>query len=358
MSEQPALTSSRHRWWPLVCYVLGVAIGVAVLVVLFTQRDNLRSAWHELARVRSQWVLAAVLAEGASIAMFSYVQRRVLKAGGATVGLASLFVISLANNAIANTVPGEPAVSSAFRYRQYRRRGVNEATSGWTILTIIIAQAIGMSSLLLVGVIVTLATTSNASTARVALVGLVVVLGAGALLVRRDLLLAFLGNLVLVVRRVTGHPRGDLGEKITTTLERMREIQLGSWEMANVMVLATLVWALDLGCLLCAFAAARAPVPWHGIVLAYGVAQIVTVLPVVPGGLGLVEGGLTVFLVAYGSTRVHALSSVLVYRAVSFWLAVAVGWLSFGVLSARGRRQGTSYEVPHRGEPALDDVDE
>ena len=68
-----------------------------------------------------------------------------------------LFLLTLANDAIANTVPGEPAVSSAYRYRYYRRHGASGASAGWTIFTILIAQAIGMSLLLLLGVVVALA---------------------------------------------------------------------------------------------------------------------------------------------------------------------------------------------------------
>jgi uncharacterized protein (TIRG00374 family) len=336
-----------------VRYALGVALGVLVLVVLFAQRSNLRSAWHELAYVNAWWLLGAAVAETCSIFVFGLLQRWLLRVGGATLGLVALFGISLANNAIANTVPGEPAVSSAFRYREYRRRGSSGAGSSWAILTIIIAQAIGMSSLLLVGVIVTLATSANASITGVALVGVAVILLAGVVLVRRDLLLWFLRAVVRAAQRLTGHPRGDVAVRTLALIERMREIQLGPFATVGVIALATGVWALDLACLLLAFVAVHAPIPWHGVILAYGAAQIVAVLPIVPGGLGLVEGGLTVVLVAYGSTRVHALTSVLVYRAISFWLAVAVGWTSFGLLAAiarRARRRATVLANDERAE--------
>ena len=41
-------------------------------------------------------------------------------------------------------------------------------------------------------------------------------------------------------------------------------------------------------------AAVHAPVPWRGILLAYGAGQLAVNLPVTPGGLGVVEGSLTV----------------------------------------------------------------
>jgi putative heme transporter len=337
-NDSPEVRTALDRW-TLVRYVASIAIGIVVLVVLFTQRDDLVSVWRELARINWAWAVGAVAAEGASLLSFSFLQRRVLADAGATVGLAPLMAISLANNAIALTVPGEPVVSGAFRFRQYRRHGADEATSGWTILTIIIAQAIGLSLLLLIGVLASLLTGPNSDLTGVTLFGFVVVLIAGAVLVRRHLLLQFIGSLVRAAQRITGHPRGDFAERVTATLERMREFKLGVGETVVIIAVATLTWFLDFCCLLCAFATVHAAIPRDGVLLAYGVAQIVAVLPIVPGGLGLVEGSLAVILVAYGAHRVPALSTVLVYRFISYWLAVVAGWTTFGLIMVVARRQ-------------------
>jgi hypothetical protein len=335
--EGPELGARIDRWL-LVRYVAGVAVGAFVLVVLFSQRGDLAAVWHQLARLNWAWAVGAVVAEATSVLAFSFLQRQVLAGSGANIGLAPLMAISLANNAIALTVPGEPVVSGAFRFRQYRRRGADEAMSGWAILTIIIAQAIGLSLLLLVGVLVSLTTDSNRNLTGVSLFGLVIVLAAGAVLVRRHLLVRFVDAVVRAVRRVTGHPRGNFGDRVTSTLEKMHEFELGVGDTVGVVAIATLTWSLDFCCLLCAFGSVHAPVPFDGVLLAYGVAQIVAVLPIVPGGLGLVEGSLAVILVAYGAHRVPALSTVLVYRFVSYWLAVAVGWITFALIMFAARR--------------------
>jgi hypothetical protein len=49
-------------------------------------------------------------------------------------------------------------------------------------------------------------------------------------------------------------------------------------------------------------------------------------LNLTPGGLGVVEAALTGALVALGVPANQALTAVLVYRAISFWLAIAIGW--------------------------------
>jgi len=99
------------------------------------------------------------------------------------------------------------------------------------------------------------------------------------------------------------------------------------------------VWLADFGCLLCAFGAVRAAIPWSGVLLAYGVAEVAGMLPVVPGGIGIVEGSLAAILAAYGANRASALATALGFRLVSFWLAVALGWITVAVLARRSRRR-------------------
>ena len=67
--------------------------------------------------------------------------------------------------------------------------------------------------------------------------------------------------------------------------------------------------------------------PWQGILVAYGLAQLLVALPFTPGGFAIVEGGLTAALVAYGMITETALAATLLYRIISFWLLVPVGRL-------------------------------
>ena len=81
-----------------------------------------------------------------------------------------------------------------------------------------------------------------------------------------------------------------------------------------------------------------AAVPWHGVLLAYGAAQVAGSFPIVPGGLGIVVGSLAVILVAYGAGQVPALAAAITFRIVNFWLAIVVGWLAVGLIAVRARR--------------------
>ena len=348
----PAAARSQSAWRnpaALVRYVVGVALGFLVLLLLVGKRGEFIAAWHQLGGASPRWVAAAIAAESLSLLAYAWLQQRVLRLSGARLPLAGLFLLSLANDAIACSVPGEPAVSTAYRYRYYRRRGASGASAGWTIFTILIAQAIGMSVLLLLGVLVALAGSASPVSAGVTIVGLVIVLAAGAVLVRRDLVLRLVGALVRGLRRVTGHPRGSLGARIEGTLHRMREIPLSARSTVGIVAVATAVWGCDFLCLVCGFRAVHCPVPWHGVLLAYGVAQVAGSFPIIPGGLGIVEGSLAVVLMAYGTGRVPAVSAALAFRIVNYWLAIAVGWLSVGLIAQLARRRAADRPVPDPG---------
>jgi uncharacterized protein (TIRG00374 family) len=322
----------------IVRYTVGVGLGAFILSLLVGQRGEFSGALHHVDHLNYAWASGAVLAEVLSIVGYGFLQQKVLRWSGAAISLRSLTLVSLANNAIAYSVPGEPAVSSAYRYRFFRRHGASGASAGWTILTILIAQAIGMSLLLLIGVLVALTGHTGVQARGTVIVGLFVVVIAGAFLVRRDLLLRFLGRIVRLFRRVTGHPRGDVMKRIESTLQRMHEIPLSSGAAMGLVIMATVLWLMDFVILLCCFGAVHAPIPWSGVLLAFGVSQIVTSLPLIPGGLGIVEGSLAIILVAYGAKKVPALAVVLVYRLLTFWLVIIVGWVSIGVIEWRVRR--------------------
>ena len=319
--------------------VVAVALGVAVLVALYSQRGDFTGALHRTMNATPGWSAAAVVAEAVSLLAYALLQGRILAVGGTHPRVRELAAVTMANDAIALTVPGEIAFASLFRYRQYRYWGASEADGAWTVVTLMVAQAIGLSVLLLMAVVVSMATATSVGTAGAAVVGLVVVVSAGVVLTHREVVVRVLDALVRVSRRVSGHPRGDLAARVASVLEDMRRHEMSRHDTAVVVVLALAAWCGDLACLVSAFAAVGEPVPWHGLLLAYGVAQIVAVLPIVPGGLGLMEGSLAVILVGYGASRVAALAAVLVYRLVSYWLAIAVGWSTFAVMVARRRRR-------------------
>ena len=86
------------------------------------------------------------------------------------------------------------------------------------------------------------------------------------------------------------------------------------------------------------FLAIHAPIPWKGLLLAYGAGQLAANLPVTPGGLGVVEGSITIALVAFGGSESTTPYAVLLYRIISFWFILVIGWSFIGQLALQVRR--------------------
>jgi uncharacterized protein (TIRG00374 family) len=346
-------TRRRRRWaGPFLRWALGLGAAAAALDVLFGRRDELAGALSTLEHLRWPWVVAALAAEMGSIAAFAGLQRRLLRAGGVGIGMGPLTALTLAANAIQNSLPVGPAWSTVYAFRQFRRRGADAVLAAWTLLLSTLIAFVALGLLALVGLA---AATEQASSLNLVweILGVVVVIVALALAVRRGLVggpaRAAAIRLVRTAQRFFRRPAGGADALVDHAWDRLRAVRpsrgalvsAGSWAMAN--------WLLDLGCLCLAFVAVRSEIPWRGLLLAYGAGQLAANLPVTPGGLGVVEGSLTVALVFYGGAEAEIVAAVLLYRVLSFWLLLPAGWLS--ALGLRLASEPGSGSTPGRPEP-------
>jgi hypothetical protein len=87
--------------------------------------------------------------------------------------------------------------------------------------------------------------------------------------------------------------------------------------------------------------------PWALLGVAYCGAQLVSFLPVTPGGLGLVEGSLTLTLAVGGAGEAHVLAAVLLYRLFSYWATAPAGGLAYlSLRRSAGVRAGGRTPMP------------
>ncbi len=125
-------------------------------------------------------------------------------------------------------------------------------------------------------------------------------------------------------------------------------------DWAALSVLATLNWVFDILALLAAAHAVGIDADPRGVTLTYFAAQAAgSVLPLLPGGLGAIESSMAASLVAFGAALSPAVAAVGLYRLVSYWGVVAVGWIAWAALhegprlpaGARRRLAGTGRLV-------------
>jgi uncharacterized protein (TIRG00374 family) len=90
-------------------------------------------------------------------------------------------------------------------------------------------------------------------------------------------------------------------------------------------------WLLDAAVLWVVLAAVGHPLNPLTLFTAYAVANVLGLLPITPGGVGVVEGVLIPSLVAAGVPAHLALVGVLGWRLVNYWLPIPVAallWLT------------------------------
>ncbi|MPZ70888.1 MAG: UPF0104 family protein [Actinobacteria bacterium] len=66
-------------------------------------------------------------------------------------------------------------------------------------------------------------------------------------------------------------------------------------------------------------------VSWPEVLAAFAFVRLISALPITPGGLGVVELGLSAALVTAGGDRVPVVAAVLVYRALTYLLPIPIG---------------------------------
>jgi uncharacterized protein (TIRG00374 family) len=93
------------------------------------------------------------------------------------------------------------------------------------------------------------------------------------------------------------------------------------WSMFN--------WIADVACLGFAAYAAGDHASVAGLTVAYAAARAVGTIPLMPGGLLVVEAVLVPGLVSSGMSLPSAISAMLIYRLISWLFIAAVGWVVF-----------------------------
>jgi len=119
-----------------VARIAAAAVAVAALAAAgVTERAAVAASFAVLGHLHWLWIPAAVLLEAASMAAFAIMLRRLLAAGGASVGVRPMLATAYAANALSVSVPlAGPELATAFTYRRFTRQGADAPLAGWSLL--------------------------------------------------------------------------------------------------------------------------------------------------------------------------------------------------------------------------------
>ena len=319
---------SRGKFWWLRWAVLGVAL-IVLAVEATLVWDQLAKAWMSLLSANLWWVLAAIVAAMASMHSFAQIQRTLLRSAGVTVHQWRSEAAFYAGNALSTTLPGGPVLSATFVYRQQRLWGASPVVASWQLVMSGALQVVGLALLGLGGAFL-LGAKNNPFSLLFTLGGFIALLLLAQAVASRPELIDGIGVRVLGwVNSVRGKPADTGLHRWRETLTQLESVSLSRRALSEAFSWSLFNWVADVACLAFAAYAAGGHPSLAGLTVAYAAARAMGAIPLMPGGLLVVEAILVPGLVSSGMTLPNAISAMLIYRLVSWIFISAIGWLVF-----------------------------
>ena len=312
------------RW---VLFAVVVYFFVLPLVPAF------RNAVSDLRQIDPVLLFAAIGLEFVALYCYTLMTHAALGTDANRLTRFDLFRIQLSTRALGSVLPAGSAASNALGFRLITSSGIAKADAGFALATAGIGSAVILNVLLWIGLIVSIPLRGSSpvyGTAAVA--GAVLMAIVGAIILR---LVDDKGRLHRLVKWVFDRLGRD-GDSVALLLDHLRDRIRGLVAerdvMKRVIMWGTANWLLDLLALwlfLRAFGGSVAP---DGLLVAFGLANVLASIPITPGGLGIVEGIYIPTLVGFGVPAATATVTVLTYRIAQFWLPILVGGVSYASL--------------------------
>jgi uncharacterized protein (TIRG00374 family) len=320
------------RSWPLirktlVTRALAVAAAGLAIYLLLPSLTRVLASWPRLVTLDPVWLAVALAAELASFACTFALQRLALQ----TREWFSVVTAGLAGNAVSGILPGGAAAGAGLQFEMLSNAGFDTDAAVAALTAFSLLEVSALLALPAVALPVVLAgAAASPGLVHTALLGLgmfCLLAIVGAVLLKTDRPLAAVGRAAQALRnrftRGRRPPLTGLDTRLLSERDTIRSVLGRNWWQALLLTAGRL--GFDFGCLLAALRATGTH-PRHALVLlAYAAANVIELVPVTPGGLGLVEASLTGLLVLAGVHAGDAALATLAYRLASYWLPLCAG---------------------------------
>ena len=306
----------------------------AVIASLLLAVPGLQGVARQIASLNAAWVVAAVVLEFGSCVAFVVIFR--LFFDEVPVGPAR--ELAWTEQGAGALLPGGGAGALAVGGWLLQRQGVSrrrviERSSALFFLTSAtnVAALVGAGALLAAGVV--------SGPGDLVRTGIPIV---GGLIAASAVLL-----IPILTRHSSHRGRASWFADLVDGIDGARHALLSaSWRLIG----AVGYLVLDIAALGASFAATGHPVAVAPLVLGYLIGYLANLIPV-PGGFGVLEGGLAGMLIAYGAPATQATAAVIVYHAIAFWIPSLGGVAGYSLLQRRQPRPAVAIASPSPTSP-------
>ncbi|AUH67677.1 MULTISPECIES: lysylphosphatidylglycerol synthase transmembrane domain-containing protein [Gordonia] len=318
-----------RRWlrWGLIVLVVAILVTEGVIVW-----PKLTQTWARIGELRWQWVFVSIVAALLSMDSYGQVQRVLMRSAGVRVRQRESLAVILASNSVSQTLPGGQVLAPAFIYRESRRWGATPVVASWQLVMSGLLAGAGLALLGLGGALLAGAKTSPFSVIFSVSLFVVFVAVVQYMASHPQVLETIAARLLGWFNELRDKP-ADYGtdrlHQIITQLQavkldRRNAVEAFSWSLFN--------WVADVLCLAAACYAIGAHPSISGLMVAYAAGKAVgTAVPLLPAGIGVVDGVLVAALASAGMGAADALTAVLIYRIISYILIALIGWVVIAV---------------------------
>lgn len=328
--RDPSKPLKRPRVRPMRLTLKVVAVVVAIYVFVLPLIPDFQDAVHEIRRVRPQFLAIGVGLQFASWFAYALLTRSTLGEAGRRVSHWRMFRIQMSTKALSSIVPGGSAAGSALGYRLLTLSGVRGADAGFALATAGLGSAVVLNLIFWTALVVSIPLRGvNPLYVTAALAGLAIMVIVTGLVLgvlhgqgRAERFLHWLGAKLRFDPETAVNAVRQIGRRVEELVED-REL------LKAVVLWASVNWLLDAASLWVFVRAFGESLDIDAVLIAFGLANIFAVIPLTPGGLGIVEGVYIPTIVGFGASRRVATLGVASYRLAQLWLPIVLGGLFY-----------------------------
>jgi uncharacterized protein (TIRG00374 family) len=352
MTEPPRRSTGSRRWRRALPALLGLAVVAGVFGLAL---PRIASYGDVLAVVSGlTWGWGAVLAGAIVLNVVTFAPPWVAALPG--LGVRRALVLTQAATAVASVVPGGEAVGMGLSMGMMSSWGFSRGAFTAAVAIVGGLNVVAKVVVPAVAVVLLLATGGQGGVlALLAAAGIVVV---SALLTAIDLPIRGQRSrnadgrrvdpvLALVRRLARRRPGTPLGVRILAfrrelvVVLRRRWLSLSIWTLVGHLT----VFLVLLACVR-AVGISAAEVHTVDVFAGWALTRLLTAIPITPGGLGIIELGLTGALLAAGGDQEAVVAAVLLFRVLTWGPTLVLGLLSALVWRRLARREGAAPLAP------------
>jgi putative heme transporter len=313
--EMPRLQVTRRRLWAFAAFV-GAAI--AFLYVILPQIGGVRHTWNRLGEGDAGWIVVALVVEVISMGSYIAIFQGVHVPPGSPIRLRHSYQITMAGLAATRLFAAGGAGGVAVTAWSLRRSGMEgKEVAERMIAFLVLLYGFYMAALIVCGVGLYTGLFPGVHPFAITIVPAIV----GAVGLALMLVVAALPEGVeRRLRKLAGGP-ASVSAGVRFALHKLRDPDLAIVGVATW-------WGFNIAVLYASFRAFGAAPPTAVLVQAYFVGMLANLLPL-PGGIGVVDGGMIGAFAAFGVNPALAVPAVLVYRLFAFWLPSIPGAVAY-----------------------------